>query len=161
MNRGVDCHAGAISSFPCAAAQKKTLSPAHNGLDTTPQLGWRKAPAERSGLPFGKPQDSGVIALRHKLQAKNGIKVCRPGDLGCSSMRSRLPPVHTCSCAYVKGLEIIDPSSEGYAKRAAALFLRDGFVAVKNALTGERLSRMQVVSDRVVREMMALDPKRI
>ena len=61
-------------SSPVAAPQAKLWPPAHNGVDTSTQLGWRQAPEERSGLPFGAPDDPAVVALREKLAAHNGIK---------------------------------------------------------------------------------------
>lgn len=34
--------------------------------------------------------------------------------------------------AGIRGVEVVDPAEEGYAERAAKIFLRDGFVLVKD-----------------------------
>jgi hypothetical protein len=43
----------------------------------------------------------------------------------------------------IKGLEVIDPAERGYALRAAKIFLRDGFVCIKDALTPEHLASLR------------------
>ena len=46
-------------------------------------------------------------------------------------------------------------------ERAAKIFLRDGFVAVKNVLVGKQLRRTQEAADRVIGEIVDADPERI
>lgn len=44
--------------------------------------------------------------------------------------------------------------------RAAKIFLRDGFVAIKDVLQGEQLHKTQAAATRVIEEIMAEDPER-
>jgi ectoine hydroxylase-related dioxygenase (phytanoyl-CoA dioxygenase family) len=44
--------------------------------------------------------------------------------------------------------------------RAAKILLRDGFVAIGDALVGEQLERTQAAADRVIQEFIADDPER-
>ena len=74
-----------------------------------------------------------VVALREQLRAEAGIK----------------------------GLELVDPSEPNFAQRAAALFHRDGFVLVKDALDEERQRTIKRGCDKVIRELLARDPQRI
>jgi hypothetical protein len=80
-----------------------------------------------------KHDSAEVVALREQLQQQAGIK----------------------------GIEVIDPSEPGYAARATSIFLRDGFVLVKDALDSERLERIRAGCDRTIRGMLELDPARI
>jgi hypothetical protein len=129
--------------------------PGYAGLDEAPQLGWRTtgpdgAPIKNhkgafpddgsvfaARLPFGDPAHPDVVALREHLARRNGIP----------------------------GLEVVDGqaalANDALAARAADIFHRDGFVAVSKALVGTQLARMQSASDKVIREMMALDPHRV
>ena len=58
----------------------------------------------------------------------------------------------------MKGLEILAPEE---IDRAVKIFYRDGFVVVRDALNSERLDFLQKGCDRVIREMLELDPQRI
>lgn len=58
----------------------------------------------------------------------------------------------------IRGLEVVAPND---IERATRLFRRDGFVVVRDALTSEQLERMRAASDRVVREILALDKQRV
>ena len=58
----------------------------------------------------------------------------------------------------MKGLEILAPDE---IDRAVKIFYRDGFVVVRDVLNTERLDFLQKGCDRVVREMLKLDPHRI
>jgi hypothetical protein len=53
--------------------------------------------------------------------------------------------------AGIKGLQIVDPAEEGFAAEAAALFHRDGFVLVRDALDPDRLETLQRGCDHVIR----------
>ena len=93
-------------------------------------LRWLGAVDDPAGRQWHKPTDAAVEALRAKLAANNGMK----------------------------GLEIVDPAEPGYAKRAARLFLRDGFVAVLNVLEPARLEVCRSGCIKVVRRILATDP---
>lgn len=54
-------------------------------------------------------------------------------------------------------IEILDA---GEVDRAAKIFLRDGFVAIKDAVQGEQLPSIQAAAARVIEEMIAKDPER-
>ena len=58
----------------------------------------------------------------------------------------------------MKGLELVDPREKGFAKRAARLFLRDGYVAVRDVLEPERLEVCRSGCIKVVRRILATDP---
>ena len=58
----------------------------------------------------------------------------------------------------IKGLEILVPDE---IDRAVKIFYRDGFVVIRDALDTERLDFMRKGCDRVIREMLKLDPDRI
>ena len=45
--------------------------------------------------------------------------------------------------------------------RAAKIFLRDGFVAVKNVLKGDQFKRTKKASEKVIQEIIDKDPERI
>ena len=66
-------------------------------------LRWLGSDDDPAGRTWHQPDDPAVEELRQKLEANNGMK----------------------------GLELVDPREEGFAKRAARLFLRDGYVAVR------------------------------
>ncbi|PWQ93189.1 phytanoyl-CoA dioxygenase family protein [Leucothrix arctica] len=55
----------------------------------------------------------------------------------------------------IKGLELVSPDDP---ERAAALLHRDGFVAVKDALSDDLLERMRKASDTAIMQLMADDP---
>lgn len=55
----------------------------------------------------------------------------------------------------------MDPATPGFAERAAAIFRRDGFVAVKDVLDAERLETIRGGCDSVIRKMMAHDSARV
>ena len=55
----------------------------------------------------------------------------------------------------IKGLELVAP---GDVKRAAELFHRDGFVAVRNVLDSDHLERMRLAAHRAVAQLMEDDP---
>ncbi len=55
-------------------------------------------------------------------------------------------------------VEMLEPEE---VERAAKIFLRDGFVAVKNVLVGEQLRRTQEAANRVIGEIVDADPERI
>lgn len=74
-----------------------------------------------------RPEDPGVVSLRERLLAQNGIPE----------------------------LELVVPTD---IDRAVELFHRDGFVAVADALTGSRLQALQGATDRVIDEILAVDP---
>ena len=54
-------------------------------------------------------------------------------------------------------LEIVDASAPGYAERAAALFRRDGFVAVSPAMSDAQLEALRAKALQVAGEIVALD----
>ena len=55
----------------------------------------------------------------------------------------------------IKGLELVSPDDP---KRAAELFHRDGFVAVRDVLDADLLARMQAAADAAVAQLMQDDP---
>lgn len=55
----------------------------------------------------------------------------------------------------IKGLQIVEPHE---VERAAALFHRDGFVVVRDALTPEHLQRIKAATERALEAMLAADP---
>lgn len=55
----------------------------------------------------------------------------------------------------IKGLELVSPDDP---KRAAELFHRDGFVAVRDVLTPEHLERMRLAAHTAIAQLMADDP---
>lgn len=143
---------------------------AYNGLDNAAQLGWRpgKPGMPSTTLPFGDKDHPAVVALRERLRAANGIV-----GLVRQSPPPPPPSFHLWDAAGRHNILHLSPLQEvvdgaavlegapGVAERAAEIFLRDGFVAVENALVGADLARMQRASDTVVREAMALDPERL
>jgi ectoine hydroxylase-related dioxygenase (phytanoyl-CoA dioxygenase family) len=54
-------------------------------------------------------------------------------------------------------IEILNPSE---IERAAKIFLRDGFVAIRDAIVGEQLRRIQAAATRVIEDIAAADPER-
>ena len=58
----------------------------------------------------------------------------------------------------IQGLETCAPDESA---RAAQLFARDGFVVVTDVLTDDQLLFLQAGVNRVIREMLALDPERL
>eukprot|EP01050_Picozoa_sp_SAG11_P023371 SAG11_NODE_4676_length_1810_cov_1.639392_2_plen_122_part_00 len=63
--------------------------------------------------------------------------------------------------AGIKGVEVVDPASPGFAKDAARIFHRDGFVLVKDCLTPEKLERVRTGAAYTIKNMVALDPLRL
>jgi len=53
-------------------------------------------------------------------------------------------------------IEVIEPDD---IERAAKVFLRDGFVAIANAIQGDPLQRIQAAATRVIGEIVADDPE--
>ena len=45
-------------------------------------------------------------------------------------------------------------------ERAKKVLLRDGFVAIKDILKGQKLKRIQDAADRVIQEIVDADPER-
>ena len=104
---------------------------AYAGIEESAQLGWRTLDGDgntlqnnqgsfpqddsvfAAKLPFGDPMHPDVVALREHMAENNGIP----------------------------GLTVIDGQAvledDELAKRAAAIFHRDGFVAVSRALVGD------------------------
>ncbi len=74
----------------------------------------------------------------------------RPDDPGVVSLREQLRTSNG-----IPDLELVDP---GDVDRAAELFHRDGFVAVRNALNGDRLAALQAATDQVIDDIIAADP---
>ncbi len=80
-----------------------------------------------------QPNDPAVAQLRATLEAEAGLR---------------------------DELEAVDPASDNFAERAAALFYRDGFVVIKNCLNPERLEILRTGCDDVIRQVVAADPDR-
>lgn len=57
-------------------------------------------------------------------------------------------------------LDAVDPQSQNFAERAAALFHRDGFVLIKDCLDAQRLESLRSGCDEVIRHVVAADPQR-
>ena len=73
-----------------------------------------------------------------------------PDDPGVQALRDRLRTHNG-----IADLEVVKPTD---VDRAAELFHRDGFVAVTDALTGDRLGALQDATARVVNEILDADP---
>jgi hypothetical protein len=71
-------------------------------------------------------------------------------DAGVSALRARLRQRNG-----IPGLEVVTPDE---VERAAHLFHRDGFVAVRDALPGELLDRLRAAADDVIAALLAADP---
>jgi hypothetical protein len=56
----------------------------------------------------------------------------------------------------IPGLEVVSPDDVG---RAAELFHRDGFVAVRDAVPAEQLARLRVAATEVIDTLVAADPE--
>ena len=55
----------------------------------------------------------------------------------------------------IKGLEVCEPHE---VERAARIFHRDGFVAVKDCLNPEQLARMRMTTDRAIMQAIESGP---
>eukprot|EP01048_Picozoa_sp_COSAG05_P002728 COSAG05_NODE_117_length_17936_cov_137.220945_7_plen_344_part_00 len=62
--------------------------------------------------------------------------------------------------AGIPGLEVVDPSTPGFAHRAAFLLNRDGYCVVKDVLSQERLAKIRRGAEICIREMVGRDPER-
>lgn len=90
---------------------------------------------EHMNLVSGDPQCAGWARSYH--------------DPGVSALREYLREHNG-----IKGLELVDPKD---TKRAAELFHRDGFVAVKDALSASQLRRTNRASNEAIIQLMAED----
>ena len=70
-------------------------------------------------------------------------------DPGVSALRDRLRAENG-----IKGMELVSPDNP---KRAAELLHRDGFVAVRDALSPDQLARMNAAANRAIRNLMEDD----
>lgn len=77
--------------------------------------------------------DPDVCALREQLKAEAGIA----------------------------GLEIVSPSEQDFAKRAAAIFRRDGFVIVSDCLNDQEIEAVRRGCEVAVRDVCEKDPQRL
>ena len=59
--------------------------------------------------------------------------------------------------AGIAGLETVDPSTSGFAARAAELFHRDGFVCCRGALEPGHLEALRLRCDRAMHEIVGAD----
>ena len=73
-----------------------------------------------------------------------------PDDPGVQALRAELRR-HNGN----PDLELVEPHE---IERAVELFHRDGFIVVRDALTGEKLESLQAAADAVVDEILASDP---
>jgi len=115
----------------------KTLASNNNelGLDTPePDIEIETTPEHRN-LVQGDPTCTGWSR--------------QPDDPGVVALREQLREHNG-----IPDLELVEP---GDVDRAVELFYRDGFVAVKNALVGDRLAALQAATNRVVDEILAVD----
>ena len=64
---------------------------------------------------------------------------------------------HLQANAGIKGLEICEPHE---VEKAARIFHRDGFVAVKDCLSPEILARMRATTDRAIMQAIESGPPR-
>jgi hypothetical protein len=72
-------------------------------------------------------------------------------DPGVEALRRRMSERNG-----IPGLEVCDPEE---VERAALLFHRDGFVAVRNAVPPDQLERLRVGAAEVIEELVAADPQ--
>jgi hypothetical protein len=56
---------------------------------------------------------------------------------------------------------IVDPAVPGFAKKAARLLRRDGYVLVKDVLDVKRLAAIRSGLEQVIRKIVELDPQRV
>ena len=57
----------------------------------------------------------------------------------------------------IRGLERLQPTD---IEDAVRIFYRDGFVVIENAIDHEQLAALQEASERVIREVLAMDKNR-
>lgn len=74
----------------------------------------------------------------------------RPDDPGVQALREQLREQNG-----IPDLELVEPHD---VERAAELFHRDGFVVVRDALTGDRFEALRRASEKVIDDILAGDP---
>ncbi|MEM9651729.1 MAG: phytanoyl-CoA dioxygenase family protein [Actinomycetota bacterium] len=131
---------GWFRNVPPNGFQARALRQASNsnalGLDTPPPEVEIETTPEHRNLVAGDPDCASWTRS--------------PDDPGVLALRARLEEANG-----IPDLELVTPDQ---VDRAAELFHRDGFVAVRDALIGERLSALQAATGRVVDEILAADP---
>jgi hypothetical protein len=97
--------------------------------------------------PGGSSRPLGELGWRGKFQ---------PDSPEVVTLRERL--LHEGG---IKGLPLVSAREPGFAAAAAELFHRDGYVMLADALDPARQATIEAGCDRVIREMVALDPQRL
>lgn len=123
-----------------------------NGFVTRPEL--RATNDNPDGLYF-EPIDPAIETTPEHRNLASGDPTClgwerRPDDPGVVALRDDLRANNG-----IPDLELVDPND---IERATELFHRDGFVAVRDALTGTRFDALREATDRVVDEILDADP---
>jgi len=123
-----------------------------NGFVTRPEL--RVTNDNPDGLYFD-PIDPAIETTPEHRNLASGDPTCsgwerRPDDPGVVALRNDLRANNG-----ITDLELVSPND---VKRATELFHRDGFVAVRDALTGKRFDALRSATDRVVDEILDADP---
>jgi hypothetical protein len=141
------------------------------GLERLAGLGWnpavppngfanrRAAPDDRyNDNPLGLATPVGEIEIETTPEHRNlvaGDPRCAGwtrsyDDPGVVALRQRLRQRNG-----IPGLEVVSPEE---VERAATLFHRDGFVAVRDALAPEQLERLRRAATEVIETLLAADP---
>ena len=123
-----------------------------NGFVTRPEL--RVTNDNPDGLYFD-PIDPAIETTPEHRNLASGDPTCsgwerRPDDPGVVALRNDLRANNG-----ITDLELVSPND---VERATELFHRDGFVAVRDALTGKRFDALRSATDRVVDEILDADP---
>ena len=148
------------------------MTSTNDTLDRLAQLGWnRSVPpngfANRGAVsedlyndnPLGLDTPIGEVEIETTPEHRNLIS----GDPRCASwersyddpgvvaLRTRLRQRNG-----IPGLEVLEPHD---VERAAALFHRDGFVAVRDAIPAEQLDRLRVAAAEAIMTLVEADPE--
>ena len=107
-----------------------------------------------SGLATTEPQIEIETTPEH-MNLVSGDPACAQwkrshDDPGVANLREKLRRDNG-----IKGLELVSPDD---VTRAAELLHRDGFVAVRDALSAELLERVQQAANHAIAQLMADDP---
>ena len=108
--------------------------------------------------PLGLATPAGEIEIETTPEHRNLVKGdprCHDwtrsyDDPGVAALRARLRERNG-----IPGLEVVDPAD---VERATTLFHRDGFVAVRDALTSDQLDRLRSAADEVIAMLVDADP---
>jgi hypothetical protein len=124
--------------------------------------------ATRAGIKIGGPNQNpwgwfDELPANEALNARHQVGVT-PCDLPREGWTRNYDNPHVCDLREylkenngIKGLEICEPHE---VEKAARIFHRDGFVAVKDCLSPEILARMRATTDRAIMQAIESGPPR-